>query len=85
MYTEDGIEYEGVVVGDVQADEGGHRYATVRFHGFGNEQTAWLADLKPSLGEAARKKQVGRGVMTCIMCCTFSEGLCFKEELVALG
>ena len=56
VYTEDGVEYEALVL-SVEPDLEGYRYATVRFVGYGNEETHWLEDLKPSKGEATRRAQ----------------------------
>ena len=35
----------------------GQEYAIVEFVGYGNEDTAWLTDLKPSSGALAVKEQ----------------------------
>ena len=57
IHAEDGLEYEATI-DEVVKDESGNPYARVTFIGYGNEATAWLADLKPSQGEEARKKQL---------------------------
>ena len=61
VYTEDGVEYEALVL-SVDADEEGYRYAKVRFVGYGNEETYWLEELKPSKGEATRRAQTMKAV-----------------------
>jgi len=62
LYHDDGLEYEGEVT-EVNQDEEGNEYCTVKFLGYGNEITAWLADLKPSDGEKARKEQSGEDLV----------------------
>lgn len=54
--TYEGVEYEAEIT-SIESDENGDKYCVIKFVGYGNEETLWLADLKPSLGEGARKAQ----------------------------
>jgi len=56
VYTEDGLEYEGVVKSIASTNVGS--YAVVQFLGYGNEQPIWFKDILKSHGEEARKKQM---------------------------
>jgi len=55
VYSEDSVEYEAVVKSIGESE--GQEYAIVEFVGYGNEDTAWLTDLKPSSGPLAVKEQ----------------------------
>ena len=57
VYPEDGIEYEGVIV-STGATEGGDKYATIKFLGYGNEESVWFQDILASRGEEARAQQI---------------------------
>lgn len=57
VYSEDGNEYEAEIE-SVNVDEEGNKYCQIKFLGYGNVETAWCSDLKPSLGETARKEQI---------------------------
>ena len=58
IYAEDGVEYEGKIVGITNDPDSGTDYATVQFLGYGNEETVWMTEIKPSLGEESRNKQI---------------------------
>ena len=61
IFSVDGMEYEGDIATAPEVDpESGRQYATIRFIGFGNEETIWLDQLLPSQGDAARKDQEAR-------------------------
>lgn len=49
--SEDNNEYEAEIkfIGESE----GHEYATVTFIDYGNEETVWVSELKPSHGKAA--------------------------------
>ena len=49
-------EYEAVIM-SIDADADGNKYGNVRFVGYNNEETVWLADIVASYGEKAVKKQ----------------------------
>ena len=57
VFTDDNVEYEGILE-TLDVAEDGREYGTVKFLGYGNAETHWIADLKPSLGNDARDKQV---------------------------
>ena len=57
VYPEDGLEYEGVIV-SIGATEGGDKYATIKFLGYGNEESVWFQDILASRGEEARAQQI---------------------------
>ena len=63
VYPEDEVEYEGKVT-SIDQDEDGNSFCTVEFLGYGNEETVWVADLKPSNGEDSRKEQLSLSVKT---------------------
>ena len=54
-YAEDGLDYEGVVMSVGSSDDG--PYCAVKFLGYGNEETVWAAELRPSQGQKARWEQ----------------------------
>ena len=54
------IEYEAEII-EIETDTEGNKYATVRFAGYGNEETVWLTDIVASHGDEAWKKQVKEG------------------------
>lgn len=58
IFSEDGQEYEAVI--NSINDSEGTQYCEVEFLGYGNVESIWMNDLKPSAGEAARKAQVRR-------------------------
>ena len=54
------VEYEAEIL-EIETDTEGNKYATVRFAGYGNEETVWLTDIVASHGDEAWKKQVKEG------------------------
>merc|ERR1712212_776653 len=55
IYSQDGLEYEGIVKSIETSDNG--QYAVVEFIGYGNQEPFWFPDLLKSKGEDAREKQ----------------------------
>jgi hypothetical protein len=55
IYSQDGLEYEGIVKSIESSDNG--QYAVVEFIGYGNQEPFWFPDLLKSKGEDAREKQ----------------------------
>ena len=55
-YLEDDQVYEAQII--ALEESAGHRYATVKFLGYGNDEHVWLENLMESLGEEVRNEQI---------------------------
>ena len=54
VYTADQLEYEGEIISQKSVcPDSGRKSVTVRFVGYGNEETAWVDDIMPTKGEGA--------------------------------
>ena len=65
VFSADQLEYEGEIISEKSAcPDSGREYVTVRFFGYGNEETAWVDEIMPSKGEEARKEQEARAAQS---------------------